>query len=54
MELKIKKIEKGSNFIHVVTELDGQIYEGILFSKGEKNEKATQDMVSDGREDGKI
>jgi len=47
LELKIKKIEKATNFIRVVAELDGQIYEGVLIGKGGiKDEERTQDMVN--------
>jgi hypothetical protein len=45
MEIHIKKIERASNFIHLVAELDGEIYQGVLL-KGGKEEKRTQDMVS--------
>lgn len=33
-EIKIIKIEKRSNFIGLTAELEGQVYEGVLISKG--------------------
>lgn len=48
-QLKIKKVDKRSNFLQVVAELDRETYEGILMSKGKKdmkNEKGTQDLDS--------
>lgn len=46
-QLKITKLDKRTNFIQVIAELDGETYEGVLMSKGNtKNEKGTQDLDS--------
>jgi hypothetical protein len=46
-QIKIKKVNKASNFLQVTAELDGEIYEGVLMSKGgEKDEKRTQSLAS--------
>jgi len=37
-QLKIKKLDKRSNFLQVTVELDGEIYQGVLL-KGEKKEE---------------
>ena len=45
-QIKIKKVNKASNFLQVTAELDGEIYEGVLMSKGgvKKDEKRTQNL----------
>jgi hypothetical protein len=47
MGIKIKKVNKRSNFLQVTVELDGEDYEGILITKGgcmEENEERTSHM----------
>ena len=54
METQIKDIYHGSGFIKLDIIIDGNIYEGVLFSKGKQNEERTQNMVDNGREDREI
>lgn len=36
-EIKIKFVEKKSNFLVVTAELDGEIYDGVLIMNGKSN-----------------
>lgn len=40
-EIKIIKIERRTNFIELVAELEGNLYEGVLIGKGGTDEKRT-------------